>query len=67
MLTGSQKALACPPGISVIVLSPKALARIENNNPKCMYFDLKDALKMVKEVKPRLRRQLAFCVRLMLA
>ena len=45
MLTGSQKALACPPGISVIVLSPKALARIENNNPKCMYFDLKDALK----------------------
>ena len=45
MLTGSQKALACPPGVSVIVLSPKAIARIENNNPKCMYFDLKDALK----------------------
>lgn len=44
MLTGSQKALACPPGVSVIVLSPKAIARIENNNPKCMYFDLKDAL-----------------------
>ena len=31
--------------MSVIVLSPKAIARIENNNPKCMYFDLKDALK----------------------
>ena len=45
MLTGSQKALACPPGVSVIVLSSKAIARIENNNPKCMYFDLKDALK----------------------
>lgn len=45
MLTGSQKALACPPGVSVIVLSPKAIARIENNNPRCMYFDLKDALK----------------------
>lgn len=45
MLTGSQKALACPPGVSVIVLSPKAIARIENNNSKSMYFDLKDALK----------------------
>ena len=45
MLTGSQKALACPPGVSVIVLSHKAIARIENNNPKSMYFDLKDALK----------------------
>lgn len=45
MLTGSQKALACPPGISAIVLSPKAMLRIENNDSKCMYFDLKDALK----------------------
>lgn len=45
MLTGSQKALACPPGVSIIVLSPKAMARIENNDPKCMYFDLKNALK----------------------
>lgn len=45
MLTGSQKALACPPGVSIIVLSPKAIARIESNDPKCMYFDLKDALK----------------------
>lgn len=45
MLTGSQKALACPPGVSVIVLSSKAIARVENNNPKCMYFNLQDALK----------------------
>ena len=44
MITGSQKALACPPGVSVIVLSPCALARVKKNNPKCMYFDLKDAL-----------------------
>lgn len=44
MITGSQKALACPPGISIMVLSPEALKRIENSNPKCMYFDLKDAL-----------------------
>ena len=45
MITGSQKALACPPGVSIIVLSPRALERVAKNNPKCMYFDLKDALK----------------------
>ena len=45
MITGSQKALACPPGISVMVLSPKALARIEQIKCKCQYFDLKIALK----------------------
>ncbi len=44
MIAGSQKALACPPGVSIIVLSPSALERVEKNNPKCMYFDLKDAL-----------------------
>ncbi len=45
MITGSQKALACPPGVSIIVLSPKALERVARNDPKCLYFDLKDALK----------------------
>ena len=27
MITGSQKALACPPGISAIVLSERAIGR----------------------------------------
>lgn len=45
MITGSQKALACPPGISLIVLSPEAIERIERNKVKSMYFDLQDALK----------------------
>lgn len=45
MITGSQKALACPPGISVIVLSPKGVKRVEEHQCPCMYFDLKDALK----------------------
>ena len=45
MIAGSQKALACPPGISVIVLSKEAIDRVESNDSKCMYFDLKDALK----------------------
>lgn len=45
MITGSQKALACPPGVSIIVLDRIALTRVEESTPKSMYFDLKDALK----------------------
>lgn len=45
MITGSQKALACPPGISIDVLSPRALERISRIDSGCIYFDFKDALK----------------------
>lgn len=45
MITGSQKALACPPGIAVMALAPSALKRIENTKCCCQYFDLKIALK----------------------
>ncbi len=45
MITGSQKVLACPPGVSIIVLSPKGVDRVKSSNVKSMYFDLKDALK----------------------
>lgn len=45
MITSSQKVLACPPGISMLVLSPCALSRIERCCVKSMYFDLKTALK----------------------
>lgn len=45
MITGSQKALACPPGISVLVLSNRAVERIEGNNVRSLYLDLKSALK----------------------
>lgn len=45
MITGSQKALACPPGVSVMVLSHNAVERIENRDVKCMYLNLKSALK----------------------
>lgn len=48
MITGSQKALACPPGISIIILSPMALKRIEVIDSKCMYLDLKLALSNAK-------------------
>ena len=45
MITGSQKALACPPGISVMVLSARAVKRLEDYDCRCMYLDLKSALK----------------------
>lgn len=45
MITGSQKALACPPGVSVLVLSERAVRRAEKNPVKCLYLNLKDALK----------------------
>lgn len=45
MITGSQKALACAPGIAMLVLAPSALKRIEENKCCCQYLDLKLALK----------------------
>ena len=45
MITGSQKVLACPPGISIIVFSEKAVERVNCLKPKSMYFDLKSMLK----------------------
>lgn len=45
MIAASQKALACAPGISVLVLSKEAVDRINNRNVKCMYLNLKSALK----------------------
>lgn len=45
LITGSQKALACPPGISMIILSQEAISRVNTNKTKCLYFDLKNALK----------------------
>lgn len=45
MITGSQKVLACPPGISIIVLGPRGLERVQSTNVQSMYFNLKNALK----------------------
>lgn len=45
IITGSQKVLACAPGISIIVLGKKALERVESSETKTMYFNLKEALK----------------------
>lgn len=45
MITGSQKVLACPPGISVIVLAPSAVTRVTSRSVKSMYFNLADMLK----------------------
>ncbi len=45
MITGSQKVLACPPGISVIILAPRAVDRVISAKVRSMYFNLADALK----------------------
>lgn len=45
LIVGSQKALAVPPGISILGLSRRAVKRIDGIKTKCMYLDLKSALK----------------------
>lgn len=45
MITGSQKALALPPGMSIIVMSKEAVYRCKTKNVKSLYFNLADALK----------------------
>ena len=44
LILGSQKALAVAPGISALVLSPKAIEKIQNGTIKSLYFNLKAAL-----------------------
>lgn len=44
VITGSQKALACQPGIAIIALAPPALKRVKENKEVCMYLSLKEAL-----------------------
>lgn len=48
MITGSQKVLACPPGISIIVMAPRGVERVTSRTVRSMYFNLADALKNMK-------------------
>lgn len=45
LITGSQKALALSPGLSLICLNPKAIERVVSNKISSYYFDLKKYLK----------------------
>ena len=45
MITGSQKVLACPPGVSIIVLAPEAVKRVTERKIRSLYFNLAGALK----------------------
>jgi len=45
MITSSQKALACAPGVSMLAMSAKALKRVYANGSRTMYMDIIDALK----------------------
>ncbi len=44
IITGSQKALALPPGISILVLDEQAIRRVQLSEVQSMYFDLRDYL-----------------------
>lgn len=45
LITGSQKALAVPPGISILVMNNKAIHRAYRIDVMSMYFNLADALR----------------------
>jgi len=45
VLTGSQKALALPPGVSIVVMNERIIERVNHRNPRCLYLNLKIALR----------------------
>lgn len=45
LITDAQKALACPPGVAPMVLSPDAVKRANTLTQPCMYLDLCDMLR----------------------
>lgn len=45
LLTGSQKALALPPGLALFSVSPRAMERAEKQNGRGYYFDFVEFLK----------------------
>lgn len=45
IITSSQKALAVPPGVSMLILSGRALERVNSNHVESLYFNLSNALK----------------------
>jgi len=47
-IISSQKALAVPPGISMLIINQKAADRIRQNDVQSLYFDLKDYLKDIR-------------------
>ena len=44
-LTGSQKALALPPGLSILTVDERGVRRVEAGQPHSLYFDLREYLK----------------------
>ena len=49
VILSSQKALSLAPGLSVVALSERMLERVAVIDPKSIYFDFKDYLKMIQE------------------
>ncbi|MGA2410840.1 MAG: alanine--glyoxylate aminotransferase family protein [Candidatus Binataceae bacterium] len=49
LITGSQKALMLPPGLGMVALSPRALAKAQKNPAPRFYFDLPRELKAQRD------------------
>lgn len=45
VITGSQKALALPPGLSIIVMDEQTVKKVNAKEVRSMYFDLSECLK----------------------
>lgn len=52
VLTASQKALACAPGIAPLALSPRGLERMKCVPSKCYYLNLQEAFENAKRGQP---------------
>lgn len=63
-ITGSQKALSLPPSMSFIIADTKAIERCNANNPKSMYFDLRDYLKNGERGQTPFTPAVATCIML---
>ncbi len=48
-ISGSQKCLSLPPGLSFVAISEKAKERIEENTTRCYYLNLKKYLKSMEK------------------
>ncbi len=48
-ISGSQKCLSLPPGLSFVAISDKARDVIEENNPRCYYLNLKKYLNAMEK------------------
>ncbi|MCR4427226.1 MAG: alanine--glyoxylate aminotransferase family protein [Firmicutes bacterium] len=53
LVTASQKALMCPPGLAFVAVSPKAWDRVEKTRARSVYFSFANARKFLEKPTPQ--------------